>query len=35
MGLEGELLGLLEDLTTCRADQLEAEQNAAAAEPGS
>lgn len=29
MGLENELLGLLEDLTTCRADQLEAEQNAA------
>lgn len=29
MGLESELLGLLEDLTTCRADQLEAEQNAA------
>lgn len=28
MGLENELLGLLEDLTTCRADQLEAEQNA-------
>jgi hypothetical protein len=25
MGLENELLGLLEDLTTCRADQLEAE----------
>jgi len=34
MGLEGELLGLLEDLTTCRADLLEAEQNAAT-EPGS
>jgi hypothetical protein len=29
MGLEGELLGLLEDLTTCRADMLEAEANAA------
>jgi hypothetical protein len=29
MGLENELLGLLEDLTTCRADQLEAEQNPA------
>jgi len=28
MGLESELFGLLEDLTTCRADQLEAEQNA-------
>jgi hypothetical protein len=27
MGLENELLGLLEDLTTCRADQLEAEAN--------
>jgi hypothetical protein len=25
MGLESELLGLLEDLTTCRADLLEAE----------
>jgi len=35
MGLEGELLGLLEDLTTCRADQLEAEQNAASTEPSS
>lgn len=33
MGLEGELLGLLEDLTTCRADQLEAEQNAGSTEP--
>lgn len=31
MGLEAELLGLLEDLTTCRADQQEAE----AGEPGS
>jgi hypothetical protein len=29
MGLENELLGLLEDLTTCRADLLEAEENAA------
>jgi hypothetical protein len=29
MGLENELLGLLEDLTTCRADMLEAEANAA------
>lgn len=29
MGLENELLGLLEDLTTCRADQLEAQANAA------
>ncbi len=29
MGLEGELLGLLEDLTTCRADQQEAEAEAA------
>jgi hypothetical protein len=28
MGLENELLGLLEDLTTCRADQLEAEADA-------
>ncbi len=28
MGLEGELLGLLEDLTTCSADMLEAEANA-------
>lgn len=28
MGLESELLGLLEDLTTCRADLLEAEMNA-------
>ena len=28
MGLENELLGLLEDLTTCRADMLEAEANA-------
>jgi hypothetical protein len=28
MGLENELLGLLEDLTTCRADQLEAEAGA-------
>ena len=27
MGLEGELLGLLEDLTTCRADLLDAEAN--------
>jgi hypothetical protein len=27
MGLENELLGLLEDLTTCRADQLEAQAN--------
>src|SRR5262245_47793788 len=35
MGLEGELLGLLEDLTTCRADQLEAEQNAGSTEPSS
>jgi hypothetical protein len=36
MGLEGELLGLLEDLTTCRADQLEAEQNAgSSSEPSS
>jgi hypothetical protein len=37
MGLESELLGLLEDLTTCRADLLEAEQNAAPspAEPAS
>ncbi len=31
MGLENELLGLLEDLTTCRADQLEAEANAGSA----
>ena len=31
MGLESELLGLLEDLTTCRADLLEAEAEAAAA----
>ena len=29
MGLEGELLGLLEDLTTCRADLLDAEANTA------
>jgi hypothetical protein len=29
MGLENELLGLLEDLTTCRADLLEAEAAAA------
>jgi hypothetical protein len=27
MGLESELLGLLEDLTTCRADQLEAQES--------
>jgi hypothetical protein len=33
MGLEGELLGLLEDLTTCRADQLEAQANAGSSEP--
>jgi len=33
MGLEGELLGLLEDLTTCRADQLEAQENSGSSEP--
>lgn len=33
MGLEGELLGLLEDLTTCRADQLEAQANSGSSEP--
>ena len=32
MGLENELLGLLEDLTTCRADLLEAQAAAAAEE---
>ena len=32
MGLENELLGLLEDMTTCRADLLEAEAAAAAEE---
>ena len=32
MGLENELLGLLEDLTTCRADQLEAQANADASD---
>jgi hypothetical protein len=33
MGLESELLGLLEDLTTCRADQLEAQANSGSSEP--
>jgi hypothetical protein len=33
MGLESELLGLLEDLTTCRADQLEAQETPGSSEP--
>jgi hypothetical protein len=35
MGLEYELLGLLEDLTTCRADLLEAEQDGSPDDPAS